>query len=188
MADDKDKIVRYDYKTDSYVNGRGEALKFTPKSMSIYSNTPDKPHSAAHINVDHEKGTFTLTTHDEGEKSTSQTGKCYLTTACMEHQQEKFDDNCMELTILRWFRDNFVSQEDIEHYYEVAPLIVDKLNSLETSSDIYKWIYDNVIVPCIIFIRNGQMSDAYSVYKNTIEELEKEYIQTNNKVKKLKRV
>ncbi len=56
MADDKDRIVRKDEKTNSYVNGRGEALKFTEKSMSIYSTTPDKPHAATHINIDNEKG------------------------------------------------------------------------------------------------------------------------------------
>ena len=94
MSEDKDRIVRFDEKTNSYVNARGEALKFTPNSMSMYSNTPDKPHAATHINVDHENGTFTVTTHEEGGKSSSQTGKCYLTTACMKHYMEKFDDNC----------------------------------------------------------------------------------------------
>ena len=49
----------------------------------------------------------------------SSTEHCYLTTACMKYFQENFDDNCYELTVLRWFRDNFVSKEDIEHYYEV---------------------------------------------------------------------
>ncbi|MCR5224047.1 MAG: hypothetical protein K6C11_02755 [Bacilli bacterium] len=42
MSDDE--IIRYDEKTKSYVNEKGEALKFTPNSMSLYSNTPDEPH------------------------------------------------------------------------------------------------------------------------------------------------
>ena len=67
--EDKDKIVRKDDKTNSYVNGRGEALKFTDKSMSVYSTTPDnKNHAAIHINRDEENETFTITTHNE-EKS-----------------------------------------------------------------------------------------------------------------------
>ena len=32
----------------------------------------------------------------------------------MEHFQDEFDDNCHELTVLRWFRDNFVSDENVE--------------------------------------------------------------------------
>ena len=43
----------------------------------------------------------------------------------MKYFKENFDDNCYELTVLRWFRDNFVSKEDIKHYYEVAPIIVE---------------------------------------------------------------
>ena len=51
-------------------------------------------------------------------------GGWYLTSACMKFFQDKFDDKCYELTVLRWFRDNFVSSEDIEHYYETAPYII----------------------------------------------------------------
>ena len=43
---------------------------------------------------------------------------------------------------LRWFRDNFVSREDIKHYYDVAPIIVDKINSIPENNKIYKWIYE----------------------------------------------
>ena len=46
----------------------------------------------------------------------------------MKYFQENFDDNCYELTVLRWFRDNFVSKEDKEHYYEIAPIIVETIN------------------------------------------------------------
>ena len=48
----------------------------------------------------------------------------------MNHMQENFDDNCNELMTLRLFRDNFISTEDIKHYYDVAPIIVDKINSI----------------------------------------------------------
>ena len=34
----------------------------------------------------------------------------------MKYFQENFDDNCYELTVLRWFRDNFVSKEDDKVY------------------------------------------------------------------------
>lgn len=56
-------------------------------------------------------------------------GGCYLTTACLKWQSDKFDDNCEELRILRWFRDNYVDQGDINHYYDIAPAIVKSINS-----------------------------------------------------------
>jgi hypothetical protein len=49
MEKDKDKIVSYDSTTNFYINGRGEALKFTKGSTSIYSTTPNKPHDGTHI-------------------------------------------------------------------------------------------------------------------------------------------
>ena len=55
-------------------------------------------------------------------------GGCYLTTACMHQYKQNFDDNCHELMVLRWFRDNFVSLPDRFHYYKVAPKIVERIN------------------------------------------------------------
>ena len=74
---------------------------------------------------------------DNGTQEKSSGSGCYLTTACMSHLQEKFNDNCTELMILRWFRDNFVDKTDIKHYYNVAPIIVDKINSLPNNKKIY---------------------------------------------------
>ena len=117
--------------------------------------------------------------------------RCYLTTACMKYLREKFDDNCYELTVLRWFRDNFVSKNDIEHYYNVAPIIVTKINSEEKSNDIYNYIYDSIIDYCVTEIENGHYEEAYKRYKESILALEKHYIEhlkkqtTNNKARKL---
>ena len=68
-----------------------------------------------------------------------------MTSASMKYFQEKFDDNCYELKVLRLFRDNFVSKEDIEHYYEVAPIIVETINKEEKSGMVYDYIYDNIV-------------------------------------------
>lgn len=58
------------------------------------------------------------------EGDVSENGGCYLTTACMHHYKNDFDDNCHELRVLRWARDNYISSEEIKHYYQVAPKIV----------------------------------------------------------------
>ena len=78
----------------------------------------------------------------DGKKETS-SGSCYLTTACMKHFNVEFDDNCYELQVLRWFRDNFVSIEDVNHYYKTAPIIVDGINKSADYENIYLDIYQN---------------------------------------------
>lgn len=182
MADDKDKIVKYDEKTNSYINGRGEALKFTPNSMSMYTNAPDKPHGATHLNIDHEKGTFTLTTHKEGEKAEKQTGQCYLTSACINYYQDCFNDNCYELNVLRWFRDNFVSKEDVEYYYAVAPTIVEKIDGLsEKKNKIYEYIYNSIIKYCIEAINKKDFDKAYQRYKTSVLVLYEELVESDMK-------
>ena len=102
-------------------------------------------------------------------------GGCYLTSACMRCFQENFDDNCYELRVLRWFRDNFVSKEDIEHYYEIAPIIVESINKEEKSDIIYDYIYDNIVDYCIEQIEQGNYDAAYSRYKNSIIALEEQF-------------
>ena len=102
--------------------------------------------------------------------------RCYLTSACMKYLREKFDDNCYELTVLRWFRDNFVSQNDIEHYYNVAPTIVARINDEDRSNTIYDYIYDSIIDYCVTEIENGNYEEAYRRYKESILALETHYI------------
>lgn len=174
---DKDRVVSYDTKTSSYVNGRGEALKFTNdyNSMSIYSKTPDQPHSGVHVNIDRDNDTFTVTTHDESGNSETNTGHCYLTSACLQHFQNEFDDNCEELTILRWFRDNYVTKDDIKHYYETAPIIVEAINKIDKCEKIYEYIYEHVVLACVEAIKNGDYNFAYDRYKTSIQTFEEQF-------------
>ncbi len=67
----------------------------------------------------------------------------------MRHYLNNFDDNCYELTVLRWFRDNFVFKEDIKHYYKIAPVIVEAIDKEQHSNMIYDYIYDNVVDACV---------------------------------------
>ena len=125
----------------------------------------------------------------DGVKTQSSGSGCYITSACMEHFQDKFDDNCHELTVLRWFRDNFVSDEDVELYYSLAPTIVENMNSLEDNEEIYKYIYENVEA-CVKAIENKDYDFAYTKYKSIVLALneqfgEKEKEQETDFVKKL---
>ena len=102
-------------------------------------------------------------------------GGCYLTTACMKHFLNDFNDKCYELQLLRWFRDNFVSKEDVDHYYETAPIIVSAINQLPNNSVIYSQIYFDIIEYCVKAIEHRQYDAAYERYKDSILTLEEKY-------------
>ena len=93
----------------------------------------------------------------------------------MMHMETEFNDCCYELMTLRWFRDNYVSEEDIKHYYVTAPIIVEAINKIKDNKIIYEYIYNNVVIPCVIYIKNKQFELAYKTYKDSILELEEKY-------------
>ena len=168
-------------KYGNYVNDKGVTIKInTDKNgnehISFYGGEVDKPHDAAHVNINDDKESWSSTTHGPDKSDTNLgSGGCYLTSACMKYFQENFDDNCYELTVLRWFRDNFVSKEDIEHYYEVAPIIVESINNEEKSDIIYNYIYDNIVDYCVVQIEQGNYDKAYSRYKSGVLTLEEQF-------------
>ena len=94
---------------------------------------------------------------------------CFITTACIESRGLPVD--CYELETLRKFRDNWVSKHEngpaeIKIYYDIAPKIVEKLNHLPNSKEIYEKIYQKVVLECVRFIEEGREQEAYLLYKN----------------------
>lgn len=175
MMADRDKF-------GNYVNDKGVTIKITTDKngndhLGFYGGPVDEPHDAAHVNIKYDKNTCDSTTHGPDKSDTkSESGNCYLTSACMKFFQNQFDDNCYELTVLRWFRDNFVSKEDIKRYYEVAPIIVENINKEEKSDVIYDYIYDNIVDYCVEQIEHGNYNEAYSRYKNSVLALEEQFV------------
>lgn len=161
MSDfDYDKIKDIEYNPDRkcYVGKDGSEFKVTPYSngtgykFDYYDKSPygNGKHNSTHVKSDlNENWTRTDNDRDNGTQTKSSGTGCYLTSACMRYFQEQFDDNCYELAVLRWFRDNFVSKEDVEHYYEIAPIIVECINKEERSDIIYAYIYDNIVDYCV---------------------------------------
>lgn len=159
------------------------------RHVDIYKGDPKGEHSSVHINIDSTTGKGTIVDTTSGSKETTDT-QCYLTTACMRHFQGEFDDRCYELTVLRWFRDNFVSKEDIELYYNVAPIIVRNIEELDDNNKIYNYIYEYIVNACVKAIENGDYDFAYNRYKSSVLALneqfgEKEKEQETAFVKKL---
>ena len=201
MADfdyDKIKDMEYDPNRGCYVGKNGEEFHVTPYSngsgykYDYYDRSPygNAPHNSTHVKSDlNENWSRTDNDRDNGTQDKSSGSGCYLTTACMNHMQDNFDDSCNELMTLRWFRDNFVSKEDIEHYYEVAPIIVETINKEEQSDIIYDYIYDNIVDYCVEQIEQGNYDKTYSRYKNSVLILEDQFakpVLINRFVKTLK--
>lgn len=145
--------------------------------VNIYDNNPREDHNSIHININYETGKGSITDTTNGNKETTDT-KCFLTSACMKHYLLRFDDSCYELRVLRWFRDNFVSQEDKIHYYETAPMIIAAINSAAGSDMVYDYIYENVVRACVDAIERGDYEFAYNRYKNSILSLEETFVRS----------
>lgn len=164
-----------------YVNDEGVEIKVsTDKNgknhIDIYDSCPaeNPDHGSIHINYDSDTGKGTIVDTTSGEKETTDTS-CYLTTACMKNLKDNFDEQCYQLDILRWFMDKFVSQEDKEHYYEIAPVIVDGIEKSNSKDSVYKYIYDNVVLYCVRKIEEENFDEAYNRYKNSILALEEQF-------------
>ncbi len=176
------------YDVDRYDDYSDSNLQYTSyeKSGSVnrYADNGDGGHSYAHYNSSDNYNTGAVSDYSRNSSNSSSnpsigevqsSGGCYLTTACMKHMQEEFYDNCEELTILRWFRDKYVSKDDIDHYYKIAPIIVETIDKLEDNEKIYKYIYENIVDTCVKAIKNGNYEFAYNRYKNSILVLEEQY-------------
>lgn len=190
------------YDIDRYDDYSDSNLQYTSyeKSGSVnrYCDNGDGGHSHDHWNnsSNYNSGSDPDSSRSSSNSSSNPStgevqsnGGCYLTSACMKNMQDDFDDNCEELRILRWFRDNFVSKEDIEHYYKTAPIIVEAIDELEDCNSIYRYIYNNVVKECVESIKKEDYKFAYSRYKSSILVLEEQFARprlTNKFIKILK--
>lgn len=171
-------------KYGNYVNDKGVTIKVSTDSdgkdhIGFYEGPVYEKdnHKGLHVNIDYDKGEWNSNYHEENHENPDPgSGGCFLTTACMKMQADSFDDNCYELTTLRWFRDNYVSKADIDKYYNIAPHVVDKIDSLDNASEVYEEIYKRVIAVCVKAIEDKNYNEAYQVYKDCILKLETEYM------------
>ena len=163
MADDKPIIKATTPNSEKY-----------DTKIDIYTNNPREEHESIHIaiNSDDKSAHIIDTTNGSTEHSDV---KCFLTTACMRHYYSNFNDNCYELKMLRWFRDKFVDEDDIKHYYEIAPIIVEAINNEKESEIIYSYIYHDIIEYCIVQIETKNFEEAYFRYKNCILAFEEKF-------------
>jgi hypothetical protein len=98
-------------------------------------------------------------------------GCCYLTTATCEALG--MDDNCRELTELRWFRDNILTRSEegragVELYYRTAPAIVEAIARRVDAKSVYVDLYAKVIRPSAEAVIAGNYDEAYRLFRNMV--------------------
>lgn len=103
---------------------------------------------------------------------------CYITTAVCESFGKQ--DDCYELMLLRDYRDHYLASlpdgnRMIQEYYDVAPSIVKHINQKETSSEIYRSIWDTYLEPCISMIEHQKMDECRELYQEMVYTLKDKY-------------
>lgn len=111
-------------------------------------------------------------------KGDTSSGGCYLTSACVEARG--LPDDCMELTVLREFRDNWLKNQpgglaEVAEYYATAPKIVEKINARTDAKDIWNGLYEKLVIPCVKFIEEGEMEKAHAMYRDGTVKLNLEF-------------
>jgi hypothetical protein len=92
---------------------------------------------------------------------------CYITTACVKYKG--FSDDCYILQTLRNFRDDHMlssqaGKDAVKLYYETAPDLVNKIESMENAKSLFNSIYHNYLIKAVLEIESGQFKKAESTY------------------------
>lgn len=89
-------------------------------------------------------------------------------------------DTCEELMAMRHFRDDWLRQqpggeEIIEDYYRIAPGIVEKIDKLPNSQDVFREIYEKYILPCVEHIKQDDFVGGNEIYIEMTKNLKMQY-------------
>ena len=103
--------------------------------------------------------------------------RCFLATACVEFAG--LPDDCVELQVMREFRDKYVSAlpegpDLISKYYEVAPAIIDRINNDGAKELIYAYMLSRLRT-VVEMIQSGRHAEAHALYMAEYKKLRERY-------------
>lgn len=106
-------------------------------------------------------------------------GLCYITTAVCKDQNKA--DDCMELTELRRYRDEYLMKSEegrmlVEEYYNVAPAIVFAIDMHKDASVIYQDLYQKYLIPCVTYAKDQKNLECKALYEDMVRKLEQEFL------------
>jgi hypothetical protein len=120
---------------------------------------------------------FCLATVYNGRKTAKK--NCFLTTACT--RARGLPDDCFELETLRAFRDDYLLRQPggsavVEAYYDLAPRILEAIESRTDPDARFEQLYDELVAPCVRLIVSGKERAAVELYTETVRALERAYL------------
>lgn len=105
---------------------------------------------------------------------------------CKRHSKEKYREDCPEIKSLKFVRDNLASCEDVDSYNSLSGLIVESINKLSYSDELYAYLYDEVVEDVVNAVNTYQFDHAYTVCKATVEQLRDEVLKVDLKKRLVK--
>jgi hypothetical protein len=104
---------------------------------------------------------------------------CFLTSACI--YARGLGDDCLELTVLRKFRDLYVAsfvegRQAIREYYSFAPAVVAAINRSKHADKVYGEIYTDLVTPAVRLILDRAFDSAFQHYKRVSLELRRVWL------------
>jgi hypothetical protein len=102
---------------------------------------------------------------------------CFITTACC--RARGLPDDCQELTVLRAFRDGWMSRQEggeemIAGYYRLAPRIVAAIETRPDTAAVWDGVYATVR-HAVRLVRGGDNEGALQVYRTAVLRLRDEH-------------
>ena len=113
-----------------------------------------------------------------GGGSSSNSGGCYLTTACVRAMG--LPDDCLELNVLRNFRDRYLMSQPsgrraVKEYYRIAPEIVQCINGREDAQSIWQATYRDIGY-AVSLILSGDFEGAFKHYQQMTSRFQDRYL------------
>ena len=104
---------------------------------------------------------------------------CYITTAVCASLGKP--DDCYELNLMRRYRDEYLvnqkgGEEIVAEYYDIAPTIVNRINRMENSEDVYADIWSRYLHPCVSMIESDNLEACRKIYTDMVYSLRRKYL------------
>ena len=156
IKDGKSGTLLDDFVHNNFVKGSGFTEE-ARKEQEIFDKGRD-------FGVDHR---YDASNSSNSSSEESDSGGCYLTTACMS--ASGLQDNCLELNVLRNFRDRILLQtprgrKAVKEYYQIAPEIVQSIDEKDSSLEIWNSVYQDVR-KAVQLVLSGDFNQAFKHYR-----------------------
>ena len=104
---------------------------------------------------------------------------CYITTAVCASLGKP--DDCYELNLMRRYRDEYLVNQKggegiVAEYYDIAPTIVNRINRMENSEDVYADIWCRYLHPCVSMIESDNLEACRKIYTDMVYSLRRKYL------------